>query len=155
MGKVPRQRLAMIGLVSFLFALAPFAAWTWRNWRTFHVLQPLAPRYAVDPGDSSFPGWQRWVKTWCLDFVSTYNVYWPVPGAPLELNQLPRTGPFDSQQQYAGNRGTRQLLTTATARNSRPTSTRSSNISPLSASTPTSLRYYLYGCLWAAWQICG
>ena len=26
------------------------------------------------------PGWERWVKTWCLDFVSTYNVYWNVPG---------------------------------------------------------------------------
>jgi hypothetical protein len=96
----PRQKLARIMLVCFLLALAPFAAWTWRNWRTFHVLQPLAPRYAVDPGDSSFPGWQRWVKTWCLDFVSTYSVYWPVPGAPLELNQLPNRT-FDSPQQYA------------------------------------------------------
>jgi hypothetical protein len=97
---ISRQKLIRIALVCCLLALAPFAGWTWRNWRTFHVLEPLAPRYAVDPGDDSFPGWQHWIKTWCLDFVSTYNVYWPVPGAPLELNQLPNRA-FDSPQQYA------------------------------------------------------
>ncbi len=31
------------------------------------------------------PGWDRWVKTWCLDFVSTYNVVWNVPGDELDV----------------------------------------------------------------------
>ena len=91
-----RIRLA---LACLLLALAPFAVWTGRNWRVFHVLQPLAPRYATDPGEDTWPGYQRWVKTWCLDFVSTYQVYWNVPGGPLDLAVLPSRA-FDSPAQY-------------------------------------------------------
>ena len=29
-----------------------FVPWTIRNWHTFHVFQPLAPRYATDPGET-------------------------------------------------------------------------------------------------------
>jgi hypothetical protein len=93
-------KVRRIALVCLLLALAPFAAWTWRNWRVFHVFQPLAPRYATDPGDPTYPGWQTWTKTWCLDFVSTYQVYWNMPGAPLDLNALPGRA-FDSPGQYA------------------------------------------------------
>ena len=87
-------------LVCLLLALAPFAAWTWRNWNVFHVLQPLAPRYATDPGENAWPGWQRWVKTWCLDFVSTYEVYWNLSGSPLDVSKLPSRA-FDSPAQHA------------------------------------------------------
>ena len=97
---IPPQKLLRMTLVCVLLALAPFAAWTWRNWRTFHVFQPLAPRYAQDPGEETHPGWQRWVKTWCLDFVSTYQVYWQVPGSTLDLKNLPSRA-FDSPAQYA------------------------------------------------------
>lgn len=86
--------------VCSVLALAPFAIWAARNWQVFHVFEPLAPRYATDPGESSNPGWQRWVKTWCLDFVSTYDIYWNVPGNALELDKLPSRA-FDSPQQYA------------------------------------------------------
>ena len=48
MGFARSVRIAIIcGLVSVL----PFAAWTLRNWHTFHVFQPLAPRSATDPGE--------------------------------------------------------------------------------------------------------
>jgi hypothetical protein len=87
-------------LVCLLLALTPFTLWTIRNWRVFHVFQPLAPRYATDPGEDTWPGWQRWVKTWCLDFVSTYQVYWNMPGAPLDIKQLPGRA-IDSPAQYA------------------------------------------------------
>lgn len=97
---IPGKRLATMMAAGILVAAAPFAAWTWRNWQTFHVLEPLAPRYAVDPGQDSYPGWQRWVKTWCLDFVSTDEIYWPVPGDALELDKLPARA-FDSPRQYA------------------------------------------------------
>jgi len=95
-----RRRIAQMILVCVLLALTPFAAWTVRNWRVFHVVQPLAPRYATDPGEDTFPGWQRWMKTWCLDFVSTNEIYWNVPGAPLDLSKLPVRA-FDSPAQYA------------------------------------------------------
>jgi len=93
----PMSPLRM-GLVCLLLALAPFVVWTARNWHVFQVFEPLAPRYATDPGEDTWPGWQRWTKTWCLDFVSTYNVYWNVPGGPLDLNQLPQRA-FDSPAQ--------------------------------------------------------
>jgi hypothetical protein len=94
------SRLIRIGVVCFLLAVLPFAIWTARNWRVFHVFMPLAPRYATDPGEAINPGWQRWMKTWCLDFVSTYQVYWNVPGSTLDVSQLPSRA-FDSPAQYA------------------------------------------------------
>jgi hypothetical protein len=98
--KIPLAKLARMAVVCGLLALAPFGWWTWRNWHVYRVFQPLAPRYAVDPGEDLDPGWQRWVKTWCLDFVSTYEIYWNVPGDKLELHDLPSRA-FDSSAQYA------------------------------------------------------
>ncbi len=64
------------------------------------MIEPLAPRYATDPGEPTQAGWVSWVKTWCLDFVSTYEVYWNVPGDTLYVSKLPARA-FDSPQQYA------------------------------------------------------
>jgi hypothetical protein len=99
-GMVSRARLARMAVVCIFLAMIPFAAWTERNWRVFHVFQPLAPRYANDPGQTVYPGFQRWVKTWCLDFVCTSDVYWSVPGSPLYLTKLPSRA-FDTPAQYA------------------------------------------------------
>lgn len=95
-----RGGVARLVVVCVLLAATPFAAWTWRNWRTFQVFEPLAPRYATDPGESTQAGWVAWVKTWCLDFVSTYEVYWNAPGDTLDVSKLPERA-FDSPQQYA------------------------------------------------------
>jgi hypothetical protein len=40
------------------------------------------------------------MKTWCLDFVSTYDIYWNVPGSTLDVSKLPSRA-FDSPTQYA------------------------------------------------------
>jgi hypothetical protein len=95
-----RQSRRRLTVVCTVLAVAPFVAWTWRNWEVFHVVEPLAPRLATDPGESSNPGWERWVKTWCLDFNSTYNIYWNVPGDRLDVGALPARA-FDSPAQYA------------------------------------------------------
>ena len=97
---VPAAQLARMAAVCVLLALAPFAIWTARNWRVFHVFEPLAPRLATDPGESSNPGWERWVKSWCLDYISTYEIYWNVPGDELDVKELPSRA-FDSPAQYA------------------------------------------------------
>jgi hypothetical protein len=99
-GLISRKRLAQMGLVCILLALAPFGVWTVRNWKVFNVFEPLAPRYANDPGENFYPGWQRWVKTWCLDFVSTYEIYWNVPGDTMDLTKLPARA-FDTPEQFA------------------------------------------------------
>ncbi len=95
-----RKSAARMAAVCALAALAPFAAWTARNWRVFYVFQPLAPRTAADPGENTQPGFERWVRTWCLDFNSTYNIYWNVPDGPLEMSRLPARA-FDSAAQRA------------------------------------------------------
>jgi hypothetical protein len=73
--------------------------WTLRNWRTFHVFQPLAPRYATDPGEIVPRGFQRWFRTWAIDFASTEDVYWNYNGAAVEISDLPARA-FDSDDQY-------------------------------------------------------
>jgi hypothetical protein len=69
-----------------------------RNWEVFHVFEPLAPRYANDPGELPHIGWQHWVKTWCLDFTCTSEVYWNAPDGPLAMEDLPARA-FDSAEQ--------------------------------------------------------
>ncbi len=99
-GKISRRKIWRMAAVCVLLALAPFAIWTARNWSVFQVFEPLAPRLANDPGESSNPGWERWVKSWCLDFISTYQIYWNVPWDKLDVNELPSRA-FDSPAQYA------------------------------------------------------
>ena len=99
-GRADWRKLTRMAAVCVLLAVVPFAVWTERNWRVFHVFEPLAPRYATDPGETTNPGWQRWMKTWCLDFVSTYDVYWNVPDGPFDLGKLPARA-FDTPAQRA------------------------------------------------------
>jgi 4-amino-4-deoxy-L-arabinose transferase-like glycosyltransferase len=92
--------------VCLVITAIPFSLWTIRNWRTFHVFQPLAPRYANEPWQSSDPGWQRWISTVCADFTCTYDIYWNLNGTPLDFHQLPARA-FDSPAQR---QATRQLF---------------------------------------------
>ena len=99
-GCIAPLRLARMALVCLLLALAPFALWTLRNWRTLHTFQPLAPRLATDPGEDPHLGWEAWVKSWCLDFHSTYFIYWNVPFDQLDPALLPARA-FDNADQRA------------------------------------------------------
>ena len=93
-----RAKKLRMALACGVLGALPFAAWTVRNWEVFHVFEPLAPRQATDPGEAKIGGWESWVKTWCLDFNSTYEIYWDVPGGPLDASELPERA-FDSPAQ--------------------------------------------------------
>jgi hypothetical protein len=97
---IPLRKLVRMAVVCVLLALAPFCVWAARNWSVFHVFEPLAPRLATDPDESPKTGWERWVKSWCLDFASTYQIYWNVPWDKLDIGKLPSRA-FDSPAQYA------------------------------------------------------
>ncbi|MGC1782314.1 MAG: glycosyltransferase family 39 protein [Acidobacteriaceae bacterium] len=86
---IPAARSLKLALICTLVALVPFAAWTIRNARTFHVFQPLAPRYANDPGEFVPRGWIRWVQSWAADYASTAEIFWSVNGSPLDISLLP------------------------------------------------------------------
>jgi hypothetical protein len=101
-------RMARWAALCGALSLLPFIPWTIRNWQTFHVFQPLAPRYAVDPGESTDPGFNRWTKTVCADFACTWDVYWNADSNPIDPASLPARA-FDSRAQYEQ---TVQLLNT-------------------------------------------
>jgi 4-amino-4-deoxy-L-arabinose transferase-like glycosyltransferase len=95
-----RFRVVLPILVAALCVVLPLAPWAVRNWRTFHVVEPLAPRSAMDPGELIPTGFNRWYKSWAIDFTSTNDVYWNYDGAAIEISDLP-TRAFDSDEQYA------------------------------------------------------
>jgi len=103
MWKQRRQRQAAwstfrAAVVFSFFAVIPLVPWTLRNLRTLHLFQPLAPRYATDSDELVPRGFNRWVKTWMVDYVSVEEFYWSVPGVNLDSSKLPDRA-FDSAAQ--------------------------------------------------------
>lgn len=96
--RLPLDRALCMASSCMILALLPFMLWTARNWQSFQVIEPLAPRLAMDPGEDPHLGWEAWTKSWCLDFVSTYQVYWNVPDGELDATVLPERA-FDSEAQ--------------------------------------------------------
>jgi len=86
------------GAVLTLVAIAPLVPWTLRNLYTIRRFQPLAPRYANEVDEVVPTGFNRWVKTWMADYSSTEEIYWAVPGAPMDVTKLPSRA-FDSPAQ--------------------------------------------------------
>ena len=78
-----------LALASGLLSLLPFVAWTVRNARTFHVFQPLAPRYANDPGEFGSPGFVLWIRTLTADFTTTNEIYWAGNSDRIDPANLP------------------------------------------------------------------
>jgi 4-amino-4-deoxy-L-arabinose transferase-like glycosyltransferase len=92
-------RMALFFVIAVgLFALAPLIPWTIRNLRTLHHFQPLAPRYASDTGELVAWGFNRWAKTWIVDYVSVEEIYWNVSGDPIDASKLPSRA-FDNPAQ--------------------------------------------------------
>ena len=90
-----RARLFRAGVLVLAISLAPLVPWTIRNWRDFHRFQPLVPQSASDPGEFAPDGFDKWVRTWVADYVSTEEIYWQVPDDKVDLSLLPSRA-FDS-----------------------------------------------------------
>jgi 4-amino-4-deoxy-L-arabinose transferase-like glycosyltransferase len=86
------------GVLVAVGAAAPLIPWTVRNLHALHRFEPLAPRYATDSDELVMSGFNRWVKTWMAEYTSVQEIYWPVPGAEMDVTRLPRRA-FDSPQQ--------------------------------------------------------
>jgi 4-amino-4-deoxy-L-arabinose transferase-like glycosyltransferase len=94
-----QKRLGVLPtVVAALLVLLPLSAWTVRNWQVFHVIQPLAPRYANDPDEAVPLGFQRWFRTWAVDYKSTVDIYWNYDDTRMNLENLPARA-FDNAQQ--------------------------------------------------------
>ncbi|MGA8150595.1 MAG: glycosyltransferase family 39 protein [Terriglobales bacterium] len=92
------KQLLRAGLIVAVVALAPLVPWALRNLQTLHEFQPLAPRYANSASTFVPMGFNRWVKTWMADYVSTEEIYWQVPGNVVDVDNLPSRA-FDSPEQ--------------------------------------------------------
>jgi 4-amino-4-deoxy-L-arabinose transferase-like glycosyltransferase len=86
------------GLILVVVSLATLTPWTIRNLHTLHEFQPLAPRYANEENAFVPMGFNRWVKTWIVDYASVEDVYWVVPGNAVDAEKLPSRA-FDSPEQ--------------------------------------------------------
>ncbi|HEX4065399.1 MAG TPA: glycosyltransferase family 39 protein [Acidobacteriaceae bacterium] len=69
-------RALRLGVTAGLLAVLPLVPWTVRNYRTFHVFQPIAPRYANNPGEFAPVGFFRWMRTWSVNFIDAGTVFW-------------------------------------------------------------------------------
>jgi 4-amino-4-deoxy-L-arabinose transferase-like glycosyltransferase len=98
--KTPTSSLYFLraSLLVVVVALAPLIPWSLRNLHTLHHFEPLAPRYANAPDEFVPLGFQRWVRTWMVDYASVEEIYWAVPGNMLDAEKLPSRA-FDSPAQ--------------------------------------------------------
>ena len=92
-----RGGLAPAALASLVVAL-PLTIWGLRNWHVFHVVQPLAPKYANDPEEFVSLGFNRWYRTWAVEYTSTVNTYWMYDGGAIRISDLPARA-IDSPRQ--------------------------------------------------------
>ncbi len=92
-------RVVRVPLMVSLLTLLPLVPWTLRNERTFRTFQPLAPKNANDPGERVPIGFERWYRTWAIDFASTEQVYWNWNSDQVSIADLPNRA-FDSDEQY-------------------------------------------------------
>ncbi len=81
-----------------LLVLLPMLAWGVRNWRVFHLVQPLAPRYAEDPDETPPLGFYCWYRSWAIEYKSNLDIYWRYDDDPIRLSDLPARA-FDNAQQ--------------------------------------------------------
>ena len=78
--------------LSFALVLLP---WTIRNWRTFHLFQPLAPMTAMMPNEFFAHGYSRWLQTWLDDERYVDQVWWALGERPISIKEFPDKA-FDS-----------------------------------------------------------
>lgn len=96
--RAPGKGLRAATVVALLTVL-PLVPWTIRNYRVFHVFQPLAPRSAMDPNEISLEGFNLWTTTWEADFVSLGEIWWRGDDETIDIHLLPSRA-FDSPEEY-------------------------------------------------------
>ncbi|MCU1267144.1 MAG: glycosyl transferase family 39 [Acidobacteria bacterium] len=83
--------------ITFVLLLVP---WTVRNWRTFHLFQPLSPAHGEMPGEFVPRGYYAWVRSWVDDGRYVETVLWTLDDKPIDPDDLPEYA-FDSAEEKA------------------------------------------------------
>ena len=72
--------------------------WTIRNWRLFHVFQPLSPAHAEMPGEFVPRGYLLWVRTWLDDQRYVSPALWAMDTRQIHVEDFPARA-FDSKEE--------------------------------------------------------
>src|SRR6266511_1695895 len=81
--------------LAFCLVLVP---WTVRNYRVFHLFQPLAPAHAEMPGEFVPRGYLSWVRTWIDDGRYIEPAIWSLDVRQIKLENIPNRA-FDSVEE--------------------------------------------------------
>lgn len=86
---------AVLFSVAFCLVLVP---WTIRNYRAFHLFQPLAPTHGEMPGEFVPRGYLLWLRTWLDDSRYISPVLWAEDTRPIPITAFPASA-FDSNEE--------------------------------------------------------
>jgi len=86
---------AVLFSLAFCVVLVP---WTIRNWRVFHLFQPLAPTHGEMPGEFVPHGYLLWLRTWLNDERYVGPVLWSLDTHQIRITDFPATA-FDSPEE--------------------------------------------------------
>jgi hypothetical protein len=91
-------RASYLGAVFSLAFCLVLVPWAIRNYRVFHLFQPLAPAHAEMPGEFVPRGYLSWLRTWIDDSRYIGPVLWSLDSAPIKLADIPDSA-FDSAEE--------------------------------------------------------
>jgi dolichyl-phosphate-mannose-protein mannosyltransferase len=92
------SRASFLGAVFSLVFCLVLMPWTIRNFRVFHLFQPLAPAHAEMPGEFVPRGYLSWLRTWIDDERYVEPVLWTLDESPISLEEFPEQA-FDSAEE--------------------------------------------------------
>src|SRR5689334_22242625 len=86
---------AVLFSVAFCIVLMP---WTIRNYRVYHLFQPLSPAHGEMPGEFVPRGYLLWLRTWLDDERYIAPVLWTVDARRIQITDFPSRA-FDSPEE--------------------------------------------------------
>jgi hypothetical protein len=94
------RKLLRAGVLMGIGLILPLAPWAARNWRVFHEVRFLAPRYSELPGEYTPHGFIDWTNTWLWRFRDVYLTHWKLNDEEIPIDDIPAYA-FDSPEERA------------------------------------------------------
>lgn len=82
-------RTSYLGAVFSLAFCLVLVPWAVRNYRIFHLFQPLAPAHAEMPGEFVPRGYFSWLRTWIDDGRYIEPMLWSLDSTQIKLTDIP------------------------------------------------------------------
>ena len=96
--KLRIKQLFVSGAVFSLAFCLVLVPWTIRNYRVFHLFQPLAPAHGEMPGEFVPRGYLLWLRTWLDDERYIAPVIWSLDDHAIRITDFPDRA-FDSKEE--------------------------------------------------------